>query len=187
MSLLDQVVKQLASIELKDDDIAEYIAGIVEDASMEEEEKRDVITEFLSEATDKDTTNFVSAILNDWKKAQEEREKEADERKAKLIADAKVREEERRLKAEKEQEENRQLRNAQKELSKEQKEAREKLMQQYGYVTEGGDDEDGESRKVDELASLSPKDRRKNKHASAAPSIGQSKRRFGEREGTEKT
>lgn len=34
-----------------DDDIAEYITGIIEDESMEEDEKREVISEFLSEAT----------------------------------------------------------------------------------------------------------------------------------------
>lgn len=71
MSLVDQVTEQLATIELKgnidlsyfqlktlwlksaviDEDISEYITGIVEDESMEEEEKREVISEFLAEAT----------------------------------------------------------------------------------------------------------------------------------------
>lgn len=34
-----------------DEDISEYITGIIEDESMEEDEKREVISEFLSEAT----------------------------------------------------------------------------------------------------------------------------------------
>lgn len=34
-----------------DDDISEYIAGIIQDDSMEDDEKREVITGFLAEAT----------------------------------------------------------------------------------------------------------------------------------------
>lgn len=76
MSVVDKVTEQLALIELKgnltniyskkiikkcwiltvensnlDDDISEYITGIIEDESMEDDEKREVISEFLSEAT----------------------------------------------------------------------------------------------------------------------------------------
>lgn len=80
----------------------------------------------------------------------------------------KVREEERRLKAEKEQEINSALRSAQKQLSKEQKETRDKLMQQYGYVADGGDDEE-ESEPTD----LTPRDRRRGK---TLPSQGKKKR-----------
>lgn len=80
----------------------------------------------------------------------------------------KVREEERRLKAEKEQEVNSALRSAQKQLSKEQKEARDKLMQQYGYVADGGDDEE-ESEPTD----LTPRDRRRGK---TLPSQGKKNR-----------
>lgn len=34
-----------------DEDISEYITGIIGDESMDEDEKREVISEFLSEAT----------------------------------------------------------------------------------------------------------------------------------------
>ncbi|GAA5801341.1 hypothetical protein HPULCUR_006787 [Helicostylum pulchrum] len=158
MSLVDQVTEQLATIELKDEDISEYITGIIGDESMEEDEKREVISEFLSEATDKDTEKLIDALLSDWKQVAKNKEKEAEEKKAKLIEDARLREEERRLKAEKEQEINSALRSAQKQLSKEQKEARDKLMQQYGYVADGGDDEE-ESEPTD----LTPRDRRRGK------------------------
>lgn len=69
-----------------------------------------------------------------------------------------VREEERRLKAVKEQEVNSVLRSAQKQMSKEQKEARDKLMQQYGYVADG-DEEEEEA----EPTELTPRDRRRGK------------------------
>ncbi|CEP16563.1 hypothetical protein [Parasitella parasitica] len=158
MSVVDKVTEQLALIELKDDDISEYITGIIEDASMEEDEKREVISEFLSEATDKDTKNLIDHLLKDWRQAYHAQQKEAEEKKFKMIQEAKAREEERRVKAEKEHEENATLRTAQKQLSKEQKDARDKLMQQYGYVADG-DDED----KKEEPTDLTPRDRRRGK------------------------
>ena len=79
-----------------------------------------------------------------------------------------VREEQRRLQAEKEQEENASLRAAQKQLTKEQKEAREKLMKQYGYVSEGEEEEEGEKKKKEELLQ---KDRRRGK---TVPTSGKS-------------
>ncbi|KAI9478406.1 MAG: hypothetical protein EXX96DRAFT_482899 [Benjaminiella poitrasii] len=159
MSLIDQVTEQLSTIDLKDDDISEYISGIIEDGSMEEDEKREVISEFLSEATDKNTENVITTLLSNWKKVQENKSKEEEEKKLKLIEEARVREEERRLKAEKEQEENLSLRTAQKQLTKEEKAAREKLMAQYGYVAEGDENEE----KKEEATVLSPRDRRRGK------------------------
>lgn len=70
------------------------------------------------------------------------------------------------MKAEKEEEENRALRNAQKQLSKDQKEAREKLMQQYGYVAEGGEEEE-----ETETSELTPRDRRRGKTLPAQGNI----------------
>ncbi|KAF1803069.1 hypothetical protein FB192DRAFT_1366268 [Mucor lusitanicus] len=168
MSVVDKVTEQLALIELKDDDIAEYITGIIEDESMEEDEKREVISEFLSEATDKDTENLINHLLKDWKQVHENQQKEAEEKKSKLIQDAKAREEERRIRAEKEQEENVSLRTAQKQLTKEQKEARDKLMQQYGYVADGSDDES----KKEEPTELTPRDRRRGKTLPVAGNHG---------------
>lgn len=79
---------------------------------MEEDEKREVISEFLSEATvsvhtkkkerhqpnirkqhsnlfqDKDTEKLIDALLSDWKQVAKNKEKEAEEKKAKLIEDA---------------------------------------------------------------------------------------------------
>lgn len=50
MTKLDKV-NVLTLLFTLDEDISEYITGIIEDESMEEEEKREVISEFLSEAT----------------------------------------------------------------------------------------------------------------------------------------
>lgn len=115
--------------------------------------------------------------MSDWKKVQKDQVKEAEEKKAKLIEEARgnyrsslhikikfntffvsAREEERRLRAEKEQEVNSVLRSAQKQVSKEQKEARDKLMQQYGYVADGDEEEEEE-----EPSELTPRDRRRGK------------------------
>lgn len=77
-----------------------------------------------------------------------------------------VREEERRLRAEKEQEVNSVLRSAQKQMTKEQKEARDNLMQQYGYVADGDDDEEEA-----EPTELTPRDRRRGKTLPVAGNI----------------
>ncbi|KAI8374859.1 hypothetical protein BD560DRAFT_393445 [Blakeslea trispora] len=147
MTLLDQVVDQLANIELKDQDIAEYITGILTDNSMEDDEKHEVMTEFLSEATDKDTEALITTLLTNSKTIQEDQLKEAEQKRSKLIEEARLREEERRIQAEKEQEENASLRTAQKQLTKEQKQAREHLMRQYGYVSEGEEEKETEEPK----------------------------------------
>lgn len=128
MSLLDQVTEQLAHIELKgtkqqnkkknkkkelielDDDISEYITGIVQDESIDDDEKREVITEFLAEATvqllfqpfykkkgliiflqDKSTENLIDTLLSEWKKLQEKQEKEGEEKRTKLLEEARGR------------------------------------------------------------------------------------------------
>ncbi|EIE78431.1 hypothetical protein RO3G_03135 [Rhizopus delemar RA 99-880] len=159
MSLLDQVTEQLAHIELRDDDISEYITGIVQDESIDDDEKREVITEFLAEATDKSTENLIDTLLSEWKKLQEKQEKEGEEKRTKLLEEARVREEERRLKAEQEKQEEEAKRTSQKQLSKEEKEAREKLMREYAYISEGEDDNE----KKKEESEAAPKDRRKGK------------------------
>lgn len=110
---------------------------------------------------------MINHLLNDWKQVHENQQKEAEEKKSKLIQDAKAREEERRIKAEKEQEENVSLRTAQKQMTKEQKVARDKLMQQYGYVADGSDDEN----KKEEPAVLTPRDRRRGKTLPTAGNI----------------
>lgn len=51
-------------------------------------------------------------------------------------------------------------------MTKEQKEAREKLMQQYGYVAEGDDEEE-----KTEPTELSPRDRRRGKTLPVAGNI----------------
>ncbi|RCH86240.1 hypothetical protein CU098_009362, partial [Rhizopus stolonifer] len=142
-----------------DDDISEYITGIVQDESIDDDEKREVITEFLAEATDKSTENLIDSLLNEWKKVQKEQEKEGEEKRSKLLEEAKVREEERRAKAEQEKLQDDAIRAKQKKLTKEEKEAREKLMREYAYVADG-EEEGAETKNEGEH----PKDRRRGKN-----------------------
>ncbi|KAL0089657.1 hypothetical protein J3Q64DRAFT_1729586 [Phycomyces blakesleeanus] len=135
MSLVDQVAAQLEKIQLKDDDISEYIAGIVQEDSLEEEEKREAISEFISETTDKPTDEIIDNILNEWKKMHSLQEKSEAELKAKQTQEIQEREKARQAEQEKLREEEKQLAalNRRKELSKEEREKRERLLQQYSY------------------------------------------------------
>jgi hypothetical protein len=56
---------------------------------MEQDEKREVISEFLSEATDKDTDSLITALLQQSQQLQTDKEKEAEEKKNKLVEEAK--------------------------------------------------------------------------------------------------
>ncbi|KAI8978526.1 hypothetical protein BDB01DRAFT_726279 [Pilobolus umbonatus] len=145
MSLLDQVTSQLASIELQDEDIAEYITGIVQEESMADEEKKEVISDFLSEATDKSTDTVIDKLLTEWKLMQESKQKNESDKRKKLIEEARAREEERSLKYQEELSSIKQT--EQRQLTKEEKEARDKLVRQYGYVADGEEEEEKETDK----------------------------------------
>ncbi|KAI8138954.1 hypothetical protein BJV82DRAFT_673063 [Fennellomyces sp. T-0311] len=136
--MIDQVTEQLAKIQLKDEDVATYIAGIVEDESMEDEEKREVIAEFLSETTDENTDKVIESILLAWKERQGNAEKARAEEKAKALEEIHEREKARQERSVKEMQENAELRrNHAKQLTKEERAQRERLMQQYGYDLDG--------------------------------------------------
>ncbi|KAI8880123.1 hypothetical protein K501DRAFT_191956 [Backusella circina FSU 941] len=137
MSLVDQVTEQLATLELQDEDISEYITGIIQDESIEEEEKREVITEFLAETTDKSTDALIDKLLKDWKALQQDQLNQEKEQKEKKLQQAKEQEKIRQEKAEQEQQQLLAERNAQKEKSTEEKKARDKLLEQYSYVQDG--------------------------------------------------
>ncbi|KAI8381573.1 uncharacterized protein BYT42DRAFT_567003 [Radiomyces spectabilis] len=128
MNLLDQVTDQLATIELKDDDISEYIAGIVQEDSLEDDEKREAISEFLAETTDKPTGPVINTILEKWKVIQQDLEKAEADRKAKLIEEAQAREKARQAQLEQEAASRRETA---KKLTEEERQRRQRLMRQY--------------------------------------------------------
>ncbi|ORZ11810.1 hypothetical protein BCR42DRAFT_332294 [Absidia repens] len=134
MDLVDQVTQQLKAIELEDDDISEYIVGIVQDDSIEDDEKHQVIGEFLAETTDEPTDSLIDTILSNWKAMKQDQEKVELDRKAQQVEQAQALEKERLIKSEKEREELAQKAAelaATKQLSKEQKIQRDRLRQQY--------------------------------------------------------
>ncbi|KAL1936783.1 hypothetical protein VTP01DRAFT_917 [Rhizomucor pusillus] len=150
MDLLDKVTGQLESIDLKDDDISAYIAGIVQDESIPTDEKRETIADFLSATTEQDTEQVISQILDDWKAFQEQKVKLEADKKAKALQDAQEREKARQAQLEKERQEAAEARQSSaKQLTKEERAQREKLMQQYGYdLDEIRENEQGEAEVV---------------------------------------
>jgi len=138
--MIEQVTLQLATLGIQDEDISEYISGIIQDETMSEEEKTEVVTEFLSEATDKSTENMIGILLKEYRSLQDQKQKQETETKHKLIEAARAREEERLRKIKAELDSQPQPHTTERQLTKEEKEAREKLMRQYGYVADGSDD-----------------------------------------------
>ncbi|CAM0136707.1 hypothetical protein VKS41_003516 [Umbelopsis sp. WA50703] len=152
MSLVGFISEKLATVELKDEEISEYIAGIVSEEFLEESEKREALTEFLSESTNKPTDDLIDCFLSQWHKEQE-KEKEAAEL-AKAEAAAKAKEREKNSLAagipnssgdDGKEPLTMSRRMAPKQMTKEERARRERLMREYGYdledVVEGANGE----------------------------------------------
>ncbi|CAO3683852.1 unnamed protein product [Umbelopsis ramanniana] len=151
MSLVDFISEKLATVELKDNEISEYVAGIVSEEFLEEFEKREALTEFLSESTDKPTDDLVDSFFIRWNEDQEKEKLAAEAAKAEAASKAKEREK-KSLAAgiesaivDGKEPLTMSRRMAPKQLTKEEKAQRERLMREYGYdldeVVEGANGE----------------------------------------------
>ncbi|KAI9255318.1 hypothetical protein BY458DRAFT_442365 [Sporodiniella umbellata] len=136
MSLLEKVSEQLATLELKDEDIADYLTGIVTDESMAKEEKHAVMTEFLAEATEKETDAMIDSILAFGEQIQRLEQQKGEEKRLAVLEQVKVREQARREQDALEKQRELEHRSQPKVFTKEEKLARQKLMQDYAYVAE---------------------------------------------------
>ncbi|TPX66682.1 hypothetical protein SpCBS45565_g04276 [Spizellomyces sp. 'palustris'] len=96
---------------------------------MEDDERREVIVEFLSEATDQPVEPLVDELLRRNAEWREKARRQEEEVKQKAIQAVKLKEQD-ALKATILQQEGKP---AKKQLSKEEKQARERLLAQYGY------------------------------------------------------
>ncbi|CAO3675800.1 unnamed protein product [Umbelopsis vinacea] len=154
MSLVDFISEKLATVDLKDSEISEYIAGIVSEEYLEESEKREALAEFLSESTDKPTDDLIDSFFVQWNEDQEKEKKAAEAAKAETVAKAKEREKKSLAVGienvpssggtEKEPL-TMSRRMAPKQMTKEERAQRERLMREYGYdledVVEGANGE----------------------------------------------
>ncbi|CAG8557579.1 13649_t:CDS:2 [Funneliformis caledonium] len=141
---------KLFTIGLHEETFGEYIAGIITDDSLEESEKREAISEFISGATDNPSESIIDDIFKTWSEFEKEQQetKEAEEK----------------LKQEKETKEAAalqqnfenastsiepatiSLRNPKKQLTKEERKRREQLLARYSYeLDEVVENEDGEA------------------------------------------
>ncbi|KAJ3258351.1 hypothetical protein HK103_003639 [Boothiomyces macroporosus] len=134
--LFNNVSQYLASIDITDETFAEYILQIVQDEGMPVEEQEEIITEFLQEITEIEIKQWVKEIIQ---LAQDIRTKNEEEKKILELE---------KLQIQKELEpvvEQRQSRFQPKQLSKEEKLARDRILSQYAYefeeIVEGADGE----------------------------------------------
>ncbi|KAI9012123.1 hypothetical protein CLU79DRAFT_770632 [Phycomyces nitens] len=144
--ITDQVTIELAKLDFEDPDISAYIASILKEESLNEEEKREAITEFIPEIENKPLEDVIDGIMNAPKMVSLAREKEDQEDSIKRMEEIKLikdQEAARRIEEEKQREEEKRMAAlGRKELSKEEREKRERLLQQYSYGgTEDSDDE----------------------------------------------
>ncbi|RUS14770.1 hypothetical protein BC938DRAFT_477228 [Jimgerdemannia flammicorona] len=90
MSLIDLITERLATIDLHDETVSEYIAGIVQEEWLEEHEKREAITEYLKETTVREapTNDLIDDMFIAWRKEQAEIMRKEEDKKAKATESA---------------------------------------------------------------------------------------------------
>ncbi|KAJ3312212.1 hypothetical protein HDV04_003345 [Boothiomyces sp. JEL0838] len=134
--LFNNVSQYLASIDITDETFAEYILQIVQDEGMPVEEQEEIITEFLQEITEIEIKQWVKEIIQ---LAQDIRTKNEEEKKILELEKLQIRKEP------EPEVEQRQSRFQPKQLSKEEKLARDRILSQYAYefeeIVEGADGE----------------------------------------------
>ncbi|KNC98581.1 uncharacterized protein SPPG_06266 [Spizellomyces punctatus DAOM BR117] len=119
----------LMDLSINDETFSEYITQLCSEETMEDGERREVIVEFLSEATDQPVEQLVDEMLRRNAEWREKARRQEEEMKQKALEAVKLQERE-ALQATISQQE---IKPAKKQLSKEEKQARERLLAQYGY------------------------------------------------------
>ncbi|RIA99277.1 hypothetical protein C1645_478633 [Glomus cerebriforme] len=146
MNLVQLIKKQLSTIGLHDETFDEYIAGIISDDSLEESEKREAISEFISGATDTPSGSIIDDIFNAWTEFNEEEQKikEIEKKHEKETGESEALQQKSGVSISTESTTS--LRNTKKQLSKEERKRREKLLARYSYdLDEVVENEDGEA------------------------------------------
>ncbi|KAL1924672.1 uncharacterized protein VTP21DRAFT_4326 [Calcarisporiella thermophila] len=93
MVLEDSIGSSLQSLEIDDDGaIAQYLAGIMGSDDMTDEEKREVITEYLGSVTEAPLDDFLDKIFIAYTEEHELLKRKEEEEKARIAAEAKERE-----------------------------------------------------------------------------------------------
>ncbi|KAI9321072.1 hypothetical protein BX666DRAFT_1268551 [Dichotomocladium elegans] len=136
--IIDQVITQLKTLDLNDEDVAAYIAGIVQEDSIPNDEKHGAIVEFLTATTEKDTSSVVDQILKDWEHTQEMVAQAEMRRKTQVIADVQERKRARQQRFMEEKERRKEEESVmgaqrQKSIPKEERAMRNRLLEQYSY------------------------------------------------------
>ncbi|KAJ3088995.1 hypothetical protein HK102_007447 [Quaeritorhiza haematococci] len=143
--LLQAINDGLKKLQIDDETFSEYISQICLEETIEADEKREAITEFLAEATDSSTESFVTTIIAKADKVHAAaREREEEERAKALEA---VREKEKAVLTEHAGDAEVFIGGTsdKKKMSKEEMQRRERLLAQYGYdLDEVVEREDGE-------------------------------------------
>ncbi|KAL2918988.1 hypothetical protein HK105_201258 [Polyrhizophydium stewartii] len=136
------VAEGLAGLGITDETFAEYVLQICFEDTIPDDEKRDIIVEFLREATEQDVESWVDGVLASVG-ADKERQREAEAAARQRELAAQREREQQVLKAGVQGEAPR--KSETREMTKEERRARERVLAQYGYdLDEVVETEDGE-------------------------------------------
>ncbi|KAI9594225.1 hypothetical protein BDF19DRAFT_445263 [Syncephalis fuscata] len=86
------VAQQLALISIDDEAVCEYVARLVEDGDIEEEERREVVSEFLSASTEEPVEAVVEALFAEWRQRIAKVDEQADAARQQAFLEARERE-----------------------------------------------------------------------------------------------
>ncbi|KAJ3269955.1 hypothetical protein HK104_005004 [Borealophlyctis nickersoniae] len=130
--LADWLTQSLATLSIEDETFSEYIIQICDEDSIEDAEKEEIITEFLSEATDKPVATFVTSLLARTQARKHAAKEREEAERIRAIENAKEKEQE-ALRKEASTSESAATK---KTLSEEEKRARQRVLMEYGWETE---------------------------------------------------
>lgn len=142
--LSSQLTTALSSLSIAEDDtITSYLEGLLKEEDIDDEEKREAITEFLSEIIPHDDSSLAETIdkwINNWNTFMKQKQKQEEERVRQKFLELQRKESE-ILQKDIGKEDSAQDHEAMKKkaLSDEEKRRREVLMQKFGYEEEAED------------------------------------------------
>ncbi|KAI9105860.1 hypothetical protein DFS34DRAFT_601197 [Phlyctochytrium arcticum] len=133
----DWLASSLAGLGIEDETFSEYIVQLCLEDSIEEEERKDVITEFLAESANEPVDDLVTELLKKNAESKVKKQKEMLEERVRALAAQRSRD----LEALKSDTHDDNHTKSKQELSAEEQAMRSYLLSQYGYEAEGDESE----------------------------------------------
>ncbi|RKP06021.1 hypothetical protein THASP1DRAFT_25583 [Thamnocephalis sphaerospora] len=127
------VAQQLAGLGVDDEMVCEYVARLVEDDDLEEDERREAIVDYLSATTEASVDSAVDAIFVEWKRHAGQAQEQAAAVKQQEQLAAREREKRELMADMRTADDGEDPVNIVKEMTREERERRERLLARYGF------------------------------------------------------